>query len=132
VDRQRIILHGRSVGGAVAAQLAALRPVAGVVTESTFVSVSAVAARFFAPPFLIRSPFRTDQALAKFGGPVLLLHGLQDQIIDVSHGRRLHKALPNSTLVELAGSHNDFPRDLAPYWAAIDAFVAMAAAPSAP
>lgn len=124
VDPTRIILHGRSVGGAVAAQLAAVRPAAGVITESAFVSVPAVASRFLAPPFLIRNPFRTDRALAEFGGPVLLLHGLQDEIIGVSHGRRLHRALPNSTLVELAGGHNDFPRDPGAYWSAIDAFLA--------
>ncbi|HEX6910727.1 MAG TPA: alpha/beta fold hydrolase, partial [Longimicrobium sp.] len=36
VPPQRIILHGRSLGGAVAAELAARRPAAGLVLESTF------------------------------------------------------------------------------------------------
>ena len=126
VDSKRIVLHGRSVGGAVAAQLAAARPAAAVITENTFVSVPAVAARFFAPPFLIRNPFRTDRALAACGGPVLLLPGVQDEIIGVSHGRRLHRGLPRSTLVELDGGHNDFPRDAGAYWESIGAFLAGA------
>ena len=54
------------------------------------------------------------------GATLLLVLGL---ILLSRLWRRLHAALPNSTLVELQGGHNDFPRDLGAYWRAIDTFV---------
>jgi alpha-beta hydrolase superfamily lysophospholipase len=128
VDASRIVLHGRSVGGGVAAQVAVrlspTRPIAAVILQSTFSSVPRLAAKLLAPPFLIRNTFRTDRALAAYGGPVLILHGEDDEIIPVSHARRLHRLLKGSTLVELPGHHNDFPVDEAAYWGAIDRFLA--------
>lgn len=131
VDERRIVLHGRSLGAGVASQVAArladgtggLPAVAAVIVESAFTSVPRLAARFLAPPFLIRNTFRNDRALKKAAAPVLILHGADDEIIPVSHGRRLHRLLPGSTYAELAGSHNDFPIDEAAYWAAIDGFI---------
>ncbi len=131
IDKSRLVLHGRSLGAGVASQVAGGlnkgspgASVKAVIVQSTFTSVSRLVARFLAPPFLIRNTFRTDRALAAFGGPVLILHGKDDEIIPVSHGRRLHRLLKNSTLVELEGHHNDFPVDEAAYWAAIDRFLA--------
>lgn len=128
VDASRIVLHGRSVGGGVAAQAAArlsqTRPVSAVIVQSTFTSVPRLVAKLLAPSFLVRNTFRTDRALEKFGGPVLILHGIDDEIVPVSHGRRLHRRLKNSTLAELPGHHNDFPADETAYWAAIDRFLA--------
>lgn len=127
IDPNRIVLHGRSLGAAVAAQVAATlaptRPVRAVIVQSTFTSVPRMAARFLAPWFLIRNPFRTDRALADAGVPVLILHGRDDEIISVAHARRLHRRLKNSTLAELPGHHNDFPVDEKAYWAAIDRFL---------
>lgn len=137
VDERRIVLHGRSLGAGVASQVAArladgsvgLPPAAAVIVESTFTSVPRLAARFLAPPFLIRNTFRNDRALKKAEAPVLILHGANDEIIPVSHGQRLHRLLPGSTYAELAGSHNDFPVDEAAYWAAIDEFIGRVVKP---
>ncbi len=134
VDRSRVVLHGRSLGAAVAAQVAArlARPetprdppitVRAIIAQSTFSSVPRLVARMLAPPFLIRNPFRTDRALADLGIPVLILHGMDDEIVPVSHARHLHRVIRTSTLVELPGHHNDFPLDEAAYWAAIDRFL---------
>jgi uncharacterized protein len=125
IDPARVVLHGRSLGGAVAAQIAERRPVSAVIVESTFTSATAFAARFLAPPFLVKNPFRTERSLAKFGGRTLILHGAEDEIIPVAHGRRLHAALKGSTYAELPGRHNDFPADADAYWRAIDAFLSV-------
>lgn len=125
VDTGRIVLHGRSLGGAVAAQVAATKPCAALVMESTFTSVASMAWTIGAPPFLVRHPFRTDRVLPTLGTPVLLMHGKEDTIVPPSHSRRLKELCPGAMLVELAGGHNDFPRDRGGYWAAIDGFLRL-------
>lgn len=123
VDPARILLHGRSLGAAVAAQLATRRPVAGLILESPFRSAVPFAHRMGAPGLLLKSPFRTDRALAPLDRPVLLLHSSDDEIIPVSHSRALHSLIPTSTLVELRGSHNGGLSTLPEYTAAIDAWL---------
>lgn len=124
VDPARIVLHGRSIGAAVAAQVAVRRPVAAIVMQSTFTSAASFAPRLLAPSALVRSPFRTDRALAGSDLPVLILHGARDEIIAPSHGRALHALIPGSEYAELPGRHNDFPLDEDAYWRAIEAFLA--------
>jgi fermentation-respiration switch protein FrsA (DUF1100 family) len=107
----------------VACQLAAARPCAGLVLESTFTSAASFSWTVGVPPFLVRHPFRNDRALAGLDRPVILIHGQQDTIIPPRHSRRLHEITRGSMLVELPGGHNDFPHDWRAYWAAIDAFL---------
>ncbi|MBX3317943.1 MAG: alpha/beta fold hydrolase [Phycisphaeraceae bacterium] len=131
IDTSRTVYHGRSLGGAVAAQVAALRPPHAMILESTFTSVASIAAGYGVPPFLVKNPFRTDRVLNNYAGPALLLHGIDDTIIPIEHSRRLAKCAPqrnaNSphapatrTLIEMPGGHNDFPVDEKAYWEAID------------
>lgn len=122
VDSARVIVHGRSLGAAVAAQLAASRPVAGVVLESPFRSATAFAMKFGAPPFLVKNPFRTDRALAATNAPVLILHSINDEVISIAHGRGLKKMRPDATLVELTGGHNSGLSNQTEYWDAVDAW----------
>lgn len=124
VDPARIVLHGRSLGGGVAFQVAARRPPAALIVQSTFTSVSSFAGRFFMPEALVRHPFRSDEVAPTLACPVLVLHGSDDQTVPVSHGRSLAALCPRSTYVELPGGHNDFPRDEGAYWEAIGKFLA--------
>lgn len=123
IDPTRIVYHGRSLGGGVAGALAAARPPAALVLESTFTSLAAVArSRGLADP-LCRHPFHTDRVLPTLARPVLLLHGVDDTLIPPSHARALHALVPGSTLVELPGHHNDFPLDRPAYESAIHQFL---------
>jgi len=122
VDADRIVFHGRSLGGGVVAALAARRRPRAMVLESTFTSVTAMWTRALLPPFLCRNPFPTDEVMARYGGPVLLFHGTRDEVIPVRHGRRLHEIIPHVTYVEMPAGHNDFPPDPEAYWAAIAEF----------
>ncbi len=123
VDPAKIILHGRSVGGGVIAQLAARRPSAGMVLESTFTSVRPLAARYLVPGFMVRDPFDTLAVVQTYAPPLLVMHGTTDRIIPPSHADALHAAAPNARLVHfpLTG-HND-PPPANEYWTHIDALL---------
>lgn len=123
VDPARIIFHGRSLGGGVAAALAAERPPAALILESTFTSLAALARSRGLLESLCRHPFRTDRVLPGLGKPVLILHGADDELIPPAHARQLHAITPGSQFVELPGHHNDFPGDPAAYAAAVRGFL---------
>jgi fermentation-respiration switch protein FrsA (DUF1100 family) len=109
VDRSRIIIHGYSIGGGIAAQVAARRKPAALILEGTFTSVADFAWSYGVPPFLSRHPFHTDQVLTGLGVPIFIAHGRRDSIVPVSHGRRLHALVAGSTYVELDCGHLNMP-----------------------
>lgn len=123
VDRSRFVFHGRSLGAAVAAQLAEREPPAALVLEAPFLSINAMASRYLVPGFLVRHPFRTDQVLPKLDRPVLILHSTEDEIVPYSHGERLNRLTPGSRLVDLSGSHNSALASLPQYWSSVDGFL---------
>lgn len=106
VPPERIIAHGRSLGGGVAADLASRRPVAGVVLESTFTTIFRVAHSVPVVPF---DRFRTIDKLPRIQAPVLVIHGTRDGVVHFRHGERLYERAPGvkrRLWVEGAG-HND-------------------------
>src|SRR5687768_16450237 len=119
LSADRIVAYGRSLGGGAAAQLAARRPVAALILESSFTSVRAFAGRFLAPGFLVRDPFDTMAVLAHYRAPLLVLHGTRDAIAPAAHGQALAAAVPGATYVPLPCGHNDCPRP----WPALLAFL---------
>lgn len=119
VDGARIVGYGRSLGGGAIAQLAARRPVAALILESSFTSVRAFARQYFAPGFLVRDPFDTMGVLETYRGPLLVLHGARDTIAPPDHGRALAAAVPGAAFVEMPCGHNDCERP----WAAILKFL---------
>ncbi|HRR86970.1 MAG TPA: alpha/beta hydrolase, partial [Phycisphaerae bacterium] len=125
VDPGRIAIHGRSLGGGVAAQIAARRKPAALILESTFTSVASYAQKYCVPKLLVRHPFRTDLVLPELDVPVLVFHGTRDDIVPVKHGRRLAKLARNAVYVEYDCGHNDAPGpgNEADYWGRIEAFL---------
>lgn len=126
VDSGRIVLHGRSLGGGAAFQLAARRRVRAVIAQSTFTSIAKIARGMFVPSFLVRHPFRSDDIVKSLDTPILLIHGVEDTIIPVKHSRALAAIAKNATLVEVRAGHNDLPRDEREYWAVIAKFLSGA------
>lgn len=119
IDPRRIVAYGRSVGGGAACRLAARRPLAALVLESTFTSVRSFARGFGAPAFLVRDPFDNLAAVREYGGPLLLLHGSRDDIIPPGHSRVLAAAARQAELHLLPCGHNDCPRE----WPLIQTFL---------
>ena len=125
VDHEKIIFHGRSLGGGVVCSLAQHRVPSAMILESTFTSVDAMADSIF--PFaslLVKDSFRSKDTLSKLPKlPLLVLHGTEDQVVPVSHAHALSDAVPNSKLVLYTAGHNDFPPNRAQYWAEIETFL---------
>jgi fermentation-respiration switch protein FrsA (DUF1100 family) len=132
VDASRIHAMGRSVGTGVAARLALRRPVAGLVLQSPFTRIADFAKRMLVPPFLVRDPFDNLDAVARYAGPVLVMHGRHDDVIPFAHGVAVARASPNATFVPLDCAHNDCPRDERAYWRAIGDFMSRRAIAAKP
>ncbi len=109
VDADKLVLHGRSIGGGLAAQVALEREPAALIVESTFKSVSGLAWRYGVPPFLVRSPLRSDKAFAQLDVPILIIHGQHDQIVPAGHAEALAEIAEDATLVVFEADHNTLP-----------------------
>jgi hypothetical protein len=109
VDATSIIGYGRSLGGGAIAQLAARRPLAALVLESTFINLAEMVRDAGVPDWLVVNRFDTRTVLAGYPGPVLVLHGTHDGTFPVAHAHSLRAASPHATLHLEACGHNDCP-----------------------
>jgi fermentation-respiration switch protein FrsA (DUF1100 family) len=111
IPARRIFLFGESIGGAVAADLAAKSPCAGVILESSFTSIRDMARRVFAflpTGLLLRSKYNTLEKLDKLTCPVLVTHSPEDDIVPFEMGEKLYaEAKPPKAFVRIHGGHND-------------------------
>lgn len=106
----RIVVFGRSLGAAVAAELARGRDPGAVILESAFTSVPDIAqeAYWFLPArWLSRFDYATADYVRDVTAPVLVIHSEDDDIIPLHHGLAVHDAArePKRLLV-LRGDHN--------------------------
>jgi fermentation-respiration switch protein FrsA (DUF1100 family) len=128
VSAERIIVFGHSLGSAVAIDLASRTPVAGLIVEGGLISVLQRGQELY--PFIpvrwiARTKFSSIDKIPKVTTPKLFLHAVADEVIPLSHGRRLFQAATDpKTLVELAGTHSDaFAVDSAQYFGSIATFL---------
>ncbi len=107
----RIVLFGESLGGAIAARLAARQKPAALVIASGFTSVPDLGQHiypYFPIRWLARIHYDTREYLRSVTAPVLIAHSPQDEIIPFEHGRALFAAAnAPKQFLELAGGHND-------------------------
>jgi len=89
-----LVLMGRSVGGAVAVDLAQ-DGARGLILESTFTSLPDVAGGHYPwlpVRLLMRTRFASIKKIPAYKGPLLQSHGDRDQIVPTQFGRRLFEA----------------------------------------
>lgn len=125
VPTNRIIVLGRSLGGAVAVDLAQRRQVGGLIIESSFVSAYRVLTKIPVFPF---DKFKSLSKIKKINCPVLVIHGTKDEIIPFWHGERLFQEVEEqkqSLWVEGADHNNLFARAEERYKQALVEFVTL-------
>jgi fermentation-respiration switch protein FrsA (DUF1100 family) len=111
IAAQDIVIFGRSLGAAIAVDLASQVPAAGVILESAFTSVPDMAATLYPwLPARILARYHYDNA-AKIGritSPLLVMHSQDDEIIPYSQGEELFaRANQPKQFLRLQGGHND-------------------------
>ncbi|XP_050382437.1 alpha/beta hydrolase domain-containing protein WAV2 isoform X1 [Argentina anserina] len=108
IDTSRIVVFGRSLGGAVGSVVAKNNPdkVAALIVENTFTSILDMAGvllpflKYFiggsgckGPKilnFLVRSPWSTIDVIGEVKQPILFLSGMQDEMIPPAHMQMLY------------------------------------------
>jgi pimeloyl-ACP methyl ester carboxylesterase len=107
----RIVIFGRSLGGGVATWLASEETPGGLILESAFTSVPALAKKYypiFPVSWLARIRYDNASRLPKVRCPVLIAHSRDDEIVPIDHGRALFElARDPKSFLEMRGSHND-------------------------
>lgn len=119
IDSKRVAVYGRSIGGGAAALIAAQRPVAALILESTFSSLSTLVAEKGYPAFLLRDRYDNLKIVRHLSVPVFLYHGSHDDLIPISHSEALKDAAADAVLISVPCGHNDCP----PPWRHLDAFL---------
>ncbi len=111
VRPQEIIFVGRSLGAAIAADLAVKHPPRALIIESGFTSLPDIASELY-PRFPIRVFLRyrydTLGKLQKIKCPVFVIHSRDDQLVRFKHGEKLFAAANEpKTFLEITGPHNE-------------------------
>ena len=107
---EQIVLHGESLGSAVAIDLASRRPCAGLILEAPFTSAGDVAATVvpIVGPLLVRS-FDSLSKIRWIRVPMLFLQGDRDEVVPLRLGQKLFAAAQGakSFWVIPGAGHND-------------------------
>lgn len=123
-----VVVYGRSLGGAVAVQLARDKPLCGLIIEGTFCSIVAVGEHRH-PNLPVRRfnsiRFDSESKVGALTVPTLVAHSRDDEVIPFDQGRCLYDACPEPRqFMELRGTHNDVGWVLNPgYWEVFRRFV---------
>ena len=103
IDTSKIIVFGRSLGGAVAIALASKysEVISGLIVENTFTSISDMVDQmfFFLKPFkkyVLRLHYKSIERIEQVTCPVLFLSGLKDEVVPWHHMRSLYEKCNNA------------------------------------
>jgi len=124
----RIHLLGESLGCAVAAQMAQMRPqrVGGLVLVTPFNRLADVAAHHYPwlpVRWLVKDRWESDAALREFPGPLAIIAAERDSIVPARFAQRLHDGYPGRKRLHVipGEDHNFFVFDQ-PWFRAAVAF----------
>jgi fermentation-respiration switch protein FrsA (DUF1100 family) len=115
IQRDDVVLFGRSIGGAVAIGVAAEVGAKALVLENTFSRLTDVAAghfRWLPVRLLMKNRFDSLERINRYEGPVFQTHASIDEVVPLRFGQRLHEAIRSGQkrFVEFADCyHNDPP-----------------------
>ncbi|MBI5632105.1 MAG: alpha/beta hydrolase [Nitrospirae bacterium] len=111
IDPARIVIFGRSLGSAVAAELAMRRRAGALIIESGFTSIPDLGRKYYPymPVSLItRFHYATIDKVSSLALPKLFIHSPDDEVIPYEQGVRLFEAADGpKEFLKLHGDHNE-------------------------
>ena len=128
INPQDIIIFGRSLGGAVAVDLASQVEAGGLILESTFSSARDfvdIAFPVFPHVIYLRYSFDSLNKIKTVDAPVLVIHSPEDEIIPFELGQKLYAGVQSEKeFLQIKGGHNDgFMQSIRPYMQALRIFI---------
>lgn len=127
IDAQRIFVFGRSLGSGVAVQLAAHRPVRGVILVSPYDSLAAVAKRYYwylPVDWMLKHRFDSIGAAPQMMQPLLCFIAERDDVIPPEHAERLFAAWAGpKRRVLLGGAEHNTTDGVQGFWPAVREFL---------
>ncbi len=128
IPQHRIIILGRSLGGAIAAWLAKEHKPRALFLETAFTSIEDIASEthpYIPVKRFLRYKYSTLDYLLKVKSPVLIVHSKEDTVVPFIHGQKLFAAAGEpKRFLELSGAHrNCFFESVTLYTDGIKAFL---------
>jgi len=107
-----IVVHGESLGTAVATYVAAERPAAALILEAPFTAALDIAAATYPwvpVRLLMRDPLLSREHIRRVEEPVLIVHGTADAVVPVDYGERIYEAAgePKEIAIVDGAGHSD-------------------------
>jgi len=124
---EKTYVFGRSLGSGVAVQLAAERPVAGLILVAPFDSLVAVGKRiypFLPVQWLLKHRFDSVALAPKMKAPLLCIVAAYDEVVPAEHAKRLYDAWGGpKRWVGLEGAGHNTTDSALNYWPSIARFL---------
>jgi uncharacterized protein len=107
----RLVYFGRSLGAAVAVELARKDPPAGLILETAFTTLKDIARVHYpyVPLCCLRITYESLRKMPDIRVPLLILHGDSDEVVPLEQAQRLYAAAnePKRLHVIRGAHHND-------------------------
>ena len=110
---ESIIIYGRSIGTAIATNLASQNKPKQLILESPFYSLADVVETRFSPfpvQKLLKYSFPSFEFIKKVNCPITIFHGTSDEVVPYESGQKLFKVISNSNKQFFSiseGKHNN-------------------------
>ncbi len=112
INHERIIIFGRSVGSAVAVDLAVKGKCCALILETPFTSMKDLAKSLY--PFLpigyiLQTKYDSISKISDIKVPTLIMHGDKDELVPIEQGRKLYESAnePKKFYTIPGATHND-------------------------
>ncbi len=111
INKEELIVYGKSLGGAVAVDLALRAEVCAVIIDSAFTSVARMAQEIYFLPqveHVLSIKYDTLSKIGKLSMPKLIIHSKEDEIVPFHHAMELfEEAKDPKKIYVMQGGHNE-------------------------
>ena len=110
--KAKLVIFGRSLGGIAAVHLGANGGCDGLILESTFTNMGAMARAHYPLPFVerwLKHRLNAAGEIGRLNAPILFVHGDTDRTVPIRLGRKLYEAAshPKEFYTIAGAGHND-------------------------